>query len=1346
MKSKSIILLVVLHHLSILSLQAQITPNAMVAKMGRGINLGNVLSAPIEGNWAPPVQESYFDNIALVGFKTVRIPIRFDSYTTPFSSVTYKDANGNYIGNVSDYTVSTAYLNRIEQVVDWALAKGLIPIIDVHGDHWFWESYRATIGGQPNPDYKTGADRLAAEDRFRAIWTAISTRFQNKSENLLFEIMNEAYFSMNEAEVDNTNTYILNIIRATNPTRNVIVNGGKKNSYESPLQMGVSYPNNNNYLYNDKYLIATFHYYLPRAFTASADATNNDNDWGTVQDKLDVDAHFNLVKNWSQTVGVPVFLGEFGADNEGGFNYSTGQYGANGGPDPASRAEFHRYLAQKAIDLGFSFAVWDAGDESGKTIYKVTNKDWVVDVRNAVLNAQCSSSGIIDNADLECNYDFVWGLTTQNGAVASRNNALTAESYNNSKTIKINVATAGTNPESVILNNKTATTGFTIGANYSFRCFAKGNNNQTFNIRIKAVINGVEAYQTSPNLTLTNAYQEFAFPYTVQPNTTSLEFQLLSGLNAGDYYFDNFSATTVLNGNYYYDGSGSVADTINWWSNTDGTGVNPSNFTADAQIFILRNTTAVTTTASWTVSGAGSKIVVGDSSQPGLSLTVANTFPITGTIDIAAASSGVNSLVWQSTILPTFGTLDSTSEVHFQLASGTNYAFVTSPSFGKLFIDGSGSVSFSSTTIPVVVLTSLTVASGSILNLAFATANYVYLTAGATAVINGTVKSPKLAGIFSFGVGTADLAKGSIQFFDANPNLILGAASTIEYSRSTASGTSTQIISTLPTTVSYANLTFSEVPSAGSTTKTINGPIVVTNKLTVSQSTNAGSTFTTGGFLTLKSTATQTAVVSPVVGTITGNVIVERYIPSGFRAYRLLSSPVTTSTSVQANWQENSLNANPNPGYGTHITGVGGNTNGFDATTSNAPSLFTHNNTGAPASWTAMTTTTGTLAAGLPYLIYIRGSRQATNISTLGNDATTLRATGVLKTGTVAVTNLNATANGFSAIGNPYQAQVDMQAVLSTSTNLNTSFYYVLEPKMGSKGQYVTVNVVTNTNTGGSTANRYLQPWQGAFVKTVAVPTATPTLSFTENNKYEGTPQTSVFKTANTSSSLRLALYETASLAQNGYPLDGLIVDFGASESNEVNQNDAVKLTNFDENMATSNSGKLLSIERRAIPIEADQIPLSINNYKGTNYTLKIDASALTGANPYLQDSYTNTTTEIPQEGNLNYNFTVDAGIPASVASDRFKIVYAKTLGIDQPNFDSNSIVVYKDKGVFYVNSGAEVLDSITIFDIQGKKIGQHKNINSKSYRFNAAGISPQVLIFKISTAEGKVVSKKVVN
>ncbi len=507
---------------------SQIPANQMVEIMGRGINLGNVLNAPIEGNWAAAVEESYFDDISLIGFKTVRIPIRFDNHTTSLSSVIYTDNSGNYIGNIDNYTVDETFLNRIEQVIDWSISKGLVTIIDVHGDKWFWESYDET-----SPNYKTGNDLLAAEDRFKEIWKAISIRFQSKSDLLLFEIMNEPFFSMSASQVNTTNSEILSIIRQTNSNRNIIITGGGNNSFNAPLQISDAIIN------SDSHLIATFHYYKPFNFTSSSQEQYTDNNWGTQADKNAITNDFETVRNWSLQKNIPVFLGEFGADNENGYNYFYGTTGEFGGPDAISRRDFHGFVANLAIEKGFSFAVWDAGDKSNKTIYKVTNKDWVIDVRNAVLNAQCDASGIIENANIECNYDYAWQLLTTNNTFASFNNATNANSYSN-KTIQVNVQTASTNYNSIIIKNQSSTN-FEVGENYVFKCLAKGNNNQNFKIRIKAIIDGQVVYQTSPALSLTSTFQEFQFYYTVLSNSTLLEFQVLLGNNTGNYFFDNFS-------------------------------------------------------------------------------------------------------------------------------------------------------------------------------------------------------------------------------------------------------------------------------------------------------------------------------------------------------------------------------------------------------------------------------------------------------------------------------------------------------------------------------------------------------------------------------------------------------------------------------------------------------------------------------------------------------------------------------------------------------------------------------------------------------------------------------------
>ena len=485
----------------------------------------------------------------------------------------------------------------------------------------------------------------------------------------------------------------------------------------------------------------------------------------------------------------------------------------------------------------------------------------------------------------------------------------------------------------------------------------------------------------------------------------------------------------------------------------------------------------------------------------------------------------------------------------------------------------------------------------------------------------------------------------------------------------------------------------------------------------------------------MSSTASKTGTIAPIgTGIISGNVTVERYIPATARQYRLLSPAVTTSTYIQANWQEGGT-GDAFPGYGTHLTGTGA---GFDATTSNASSIFTHANSGAGA-WTALTntSTSNKLTAGSPYLVYVRGSRIASNITASpANDATTLRATGTLATGTQIVAGLNATADGFSLIGNPYQAQVDMSAVLGASTDLVTGFYYVLNP---ANGAYSTHQFSTSTNTTGS-ASKYLQPGQACFVKTVSMPSGTPTLSFTEANKSEALAQTAVFKTKSASNILRVSLYDVTKVDA----VDGLIVSFDANETNNVNDNDASKLINFNESIATLNNSKLLSIESRALPTATDVIPLNITKYNGTSYTLKVQGSGLTET-PYLVDNFTTTTTEIPVDGTLDYAYTVDATNAATTDASRFKLIYAKTLGTN-----TNAIAGFalypnpsKSNSFNVVVPQSSSKASITVSNLLGQKIFSQTDLNSGATAITVSNAKAAGIYLVSLNLDGKTATTK---
>ena len=291
--------------LFIIYIKGQTDPYAMVEKMDRGLNLGNTLSAPIEGNWAPEIYEQYFVDIKNAGFMNVRIPMDFYGIRTTGTTTQYSDAantSNDYNGTIDDYVVDQVYLNRIEEVVNWSLNQGLVTIIDFHGAQLKSQFLYTFSDSNTQYTHPTSAKRAADLDKFNSIWNQISNHFKTFSENLLFEIVNEPYFEMSAIEMDNLNAMIIATIRASganNSTRNIIITGGGQNSQNAPQQIS------DNIISNDDYLIASFHYYQPFSFTSSSTENNNDFNWGTVADKNTVNGHFDAVKNWSNSKNIP---------------------------------------------------------------------------------------------------------------------------------------------------------------------------------------------------------------------------------------------------------------------------------------------------------------------------------------------------------------------------------------------------------------------------------------------------------------------------------------------------------------------------------------------------------------------------------------------------------------------------------------------------------------------------------------------------------------------------------------------------------------------------------------------------------------------------------------------------------------------------------------------------------------------------------------------------------------------------------------------------------------------------------------------------------------------------------
>lgn len=190
-------------------------------------------------------------------------------------------------------------------------------------------------------------------------------------------------------------------------------------------------------------------------------------------------------------------------------------------------------------------------------------------------------------------------------------------------------------------------------------------------------------------------------------------------------------------------------------------------------------------------------------------------------------------------------------------------------------------------------------------------------------------------------------------------------------------------------------------------------------------------------------------------------------------------------------------------------------------------------------------------------------------------DDTTLRAKGTLKICDAPAGVLSETQGALNFIGNPYQAIVGIKTVLSNSTNLNSNFYQVWDPKVSTRGAYVAYtfdgNLSTNTS---SDVNAYLQPWQACLVATTS---SGASIMFHESDKKtDSQVAEGVYRTNNLASYIRLTLYESNTLAFNGAAADGLIVKFGNNYDNTIDGYDAIKLGNLDETFSTKNNTSLL--------------------------------------------------------------------------------------------------------------------------------------------------------------------------
>jgi len=293
-------------------------------RLGRGVNLGNALEAPREGEWGVTLRADYFRLIKDAGFDSVRIPIRWSAHAA----------------DTVPYTITPAFLERVDWAIEQALSQELQVLINVH----HYEELFA------DPDGHT--------ERFLGLWAQIADRYQDYADDLVFELLNEPNTKLGPGEWNTLLSKTIERVRKTNPTRSIIVGPGYWNSIgalrflELPEQ--------------DDHIIVTIHYYNPFEFThQGAEWVPESTPWlgttwkGTGTEKNAVSRDFDQVASWAKRNNRPLFLGEFGA-------YSRA--------DMDSRARWTEYVARKAEEHAMSWSYWEFC--AGFGVYDQSKQAW----------------------------------------------------------------------------------------------------------------------------------------------------------------------------------------------------------------------------------------------------------------------------------------------------------------------------------------------------------------------------------------------------------------------------------------------------------------------------------------------------------------------------------------------------------------------------------------------------------------------------------------------------------------------------------------------------------------------------------------------------------------------------------------------------------------------------------------------------------------------------------------------------------------------------------------------------------------------------------------------------------
>ncbi|MFT3793882.1 T9SS sorting signal type C domain-containing protein [Flavobacterium sp.] len=380
--------------------------------------------------------------------------------------------------------------------------------------------------------------------------------------------------------------------------------------------------------------------------------------------------------------------------------------------------------------------------------------------------------------------------------------------------------------------------------------------------------------------------------------------------------------------------------------------------------------------------------------------------------------------------------------------------------------------------------------------------------------------------------------------------------------------------------------------------------------------------------------------------------------------------------------------------------------------------------------YNSVTPSTTDFAEGTGYLIRMPDNHPTTP-TVWGGEFT-----GEMNNGDVDITVTN---NTYNAVGNPYPSTISADAFI-TGNSLTEALYFWRKTNNAATTSYATYTLAggagTSANAGDPlnlTPNGTIQVGQGFIARSTS-----GTLSF-NNGMRTGN---------NAGQFLRTAEVERNRLWVNLTNTEGVFSQTMVSYMTGATQgvDAAIDGLYFNDSQVALTSlidATEYAVQGRALPFTtADVVPMGFKVLTAGTYTIGLDHVDGLFENPaqeiILKDNLNNTEHDL-RAG--NYTFASEAG----VFNGRFEIVYHTTLGLSNPVWNANQVVVFKQGQDLIVNSGNVNMAAVKVYDLRGRLLAEKQNINGIETKL-FVGTSNQVLLVKVISSDNKEVTKKVMN